>query len=95
MKVKARGSREASKVFGLCLHHYGFLKDITGSPCIVEVWMSDVHHADSKSSYKLWKMDEKIYCECTVAANKVTFELEILVFLFRICKVHNLLLIQC
>eukprot|EP00112_Aurelia_sp_Birch-Aquarium-sp1_P019997 Seg5055.2 transcript_id=Seg5055.2/GoldUCD/mRNA.D3Y31 product="ATP-dependent DNA helicase Q5" protein_id=Seg5055.2/GoldUCD/D3Y31 len=65
MKVKARGSHEASKVFGL-LHHYSFLKDITGSPCIVEVWMSDVHHAHSKSSYKLWKMDEKIYCECTV-----------------------------
>ena len=74
----ARSSREATKLFGLCLDHYGVLKDITGDPCIVEVYPGDFRLSipmDKSlcSIHKLWKMSGKIYSECVVAVPKVRF----------------------
>ena len=73
MTLVAKSRREATKLCGLCLDHYGVLNDITGAPCIIEVYSGDNRELDQDmcSSHKLWKMSAKIYSECIIAAPKV------------------------
>jgi hypothetical protein len=72
IKLAAKSRREATKLYGLLLHHHGFLKNLGGSPCCVAVKQAGNSNDTTGQCFKLWNAGEKIYAECFLPPKRVS-----------------------
>ncbi len=71
MMIAARSAREASKLYGLYLHHCGFLKPLGGIPCRVQAKQLESQEDILDNCFKLWNTGSKIYAECFIPPKMV------------------------
>ena len=64
---------EAAKLYGLYLKHSGILKHLGGTPCRVQVKMCTSANDHLGQCFKLWDACTKIYAECFVSHNRVSY----------------------
>ena len=72
MSIAAVGRREAAKLYGLVLKHFGLLKHLGGNPCRVQVVKKGNDHDSPGQCFKLWDAGEKIYAECYISPKRVS-----------------------
>ena len=70
--LQEESPHEAAKLYGLCLDHYGILKNITKDATILQIAKSACHLSSECDVFKVWKMGDKIYTECEVSGTKVS-----------------------
>ena len=57
MEIVAKCRREAAKMFGLVLKHYGILKHLGGTPCCVKVLLK-LCNDNVGQCFKLWDAED-------------------------------------
>ena len=68
--------KEAVKLFGLVLMHYGLLNSLTGAPCRVAVASSTQSlDKDAWQKYNSWRARSRIYVECTTPKPRVSINI--------------------
>ena len=65
--------REEAKLYGLHLKHSGILKHLGRTPCRVQVKMCTSANDHLGQCFKLWDACTKIYAECFVSHNRVSY----------------------
>ena len=74
MGIVAKSRREAVKMFGLVLKHYGILKYLGGFLCCVKAVLKEKSCSDTYGQcFKLWDAEDTIYAECFMTPQRVRF----------------------
>ncbi len=60
------------KLYGLLLHHQGYLKNLGGPPCGVEVQQVGNLNDKPGQCFNLWNAGEKNYAECFLPPKRVS-----------------------